>query len=230
MECPQALEDRPLFPPHTALPRGCPRLPQHRPPAGPSPLYPCRAVMGPATACLRESGEQFPGTQGSHKLQEMKAPEQCLLLTHNSSLIKTGPGHNARHQSRVPRDVGTALGFQSGATRVGEGLPTSLGSAVRPRPHRVGQRGRTGAPLRMLTAGSQVLLTSISSGWGTEGRRKPHVQDSAPPFFPADCCFLIAIAPKCRFNPSPSPLTDDSLTQNPFHVDILELLLGKSTG
>lgn len=209
-----------------------PQTPSTPPSRRPLPSVSLQGRDGPCN-CLPESGEsgeQFPGTQGSHKLQEMKAPEQCLLLTHNSSLIKTGPGHNARHQSRVPRDVGTALGFQSGATRVGEGLPTSLGSAVRPRPHRVGQRGRTGAPLRMLTAGSQVLLTSISSGWGTEGRRKPHVQDSAPPFFPADCCFLIAIAPKCRFNPSPSPLTDDSLTQNPFHVDILELLLGKSTG
>lgn len=224
------MEDRPLFPPHTALPRGCPRLPQHRPPAGPSPLYPCRAVMGPATACLRESGEQFPGTQGSHKLQEMKAPEQCLLLTHNSSLIRTGPGHNARHQSRVPRDVGTALGFQSGG-HPGQGGPANIPWLSRQaQAPQSGPAGRTGAPLRMLTAGSQVLLTSISSGWGTEGRRKPHVQDSAPPFFPADCCFLLAIAPKCRFNPSPSPLTDDSLTQNPFHVDILELLLGKSTG
>lgn len=94
---------------------------QADPPACPSPLRPCRTVMGPGTAC-QSQGNSSRGTQGSHKLQEMKAPERCLLLTHNSSLIMSSPGHNVGNQSWIPRGGSTAPGLWSEATSVGEAL------------------------------------------------------------------------------------------------------------
>lgn len=121
----------------TALPRGGPSLPPVPPSHRPLPSASLQGCDG-SWNCLMESGEQFlPSPQGSHKLQEMKAAERCLLLTHNSSLITTSPGCNGGDQSRIPRGSSTAPGQQSRATR-GGGVSSSLGSTFMPRPHRVG--------------------------------------------------------------------------------------------
>lgn len=82
--------------------------------------------------------------RGSHKLQEMKALERCLLLTHNSSLITTSPGHNAGNQRTGSPGAAAQLRncLWSRVTRVGEGLPASLGCDFMPSETPRSGRGR----------------------------------------------------------------------------------------
>ena len=79
----------------------------------------------------------------------------------------------------------------------------------------------------MLTAGSWAFLMSINSGWVLQGKRAGSgLLPSALPYGPL--MFSYSHCPEMHHHPHLP--TDDSLPWNPFHKEILELIVGKSTG
>ena len=109
---------------------------------------------------------------------------------------------------------------------MGEGLPAS--SSLDP-PEQV-RRGWDEV-LGMLSSRSQVLLMSISYGWVLKGKRAGSgYLPSIPPYGLWGFSLLIALSAVLTPSPLPLPPADDSLPQNPFHKEILELRVGKGTG
>lgn len=122
--------------PHSP-PQKQPSLLPHSPFHQPLPSETLQGCDGPWN-CLMESGEQFlQRLQGCHKLQEMKASSSASSSPITPDSLRPAQAHNVGNQSRIPRGSSSALGLQSPATRVREGLPASLGSAFMAGPHRV---------------------------------------------------------------------------------------------
>lgn len=119
-----------------------PSLPPHSPFHQPLPSETLQGCDGPWN-CLMESGEQFlQRLQGCHKLQEMKALSSASSSPITPDSLRPAQAHNVGNQSRIPSGSSSALGLQSPATRVREGLPASLGSAFMAGPHRVDKVGQ----------------------------------------------------------------------------------------
>ena len=134
----------PLFPPPAPRLRRCPQGWPQRPPHPPSsrPL-PSASLQGPDGSwnCLMESGEQFlPSPQGSHKLQEMKAAERCLL---SSPITPTSlrPAQAVTWGIRAGSPEAGAHLRDHRAGPQGEGVSSGLSSAFTPRPYRAGEEG-----------------------------------------------------------------------------------------
>lgn len=78
--------------------------------------------------------------------------------------------------------------------------------------------------LGVLAAGSRALLTSVSSGWGLQGKRDQHVRDSSLLSSPG--AVRLSNAASTSYVPPSNRLP----TRNPFRKEILVAVPGKSTG